>query len=140
MFDSSFSVLAQSSGGGEAAAGIFGMLCFCVFSLIYLAVIVAVIAGGWKMFVKAGQPGWAVLVPFYNAYIVCKIVGRPDWWFLLLLIPIVGAIFGIILAIDLAKSFGKDVGYALGIIFLGFIFIPMLGFGKAQYQGPSVSA
>lgn len=121
-----------SSGGGSAAGAIVG----CMFLLVYLALIVVVIAGMWKMFAKAGQPGWAAIVPIYNIYIWCKIVGRPGWWVLLLLIPIVSIIFAIILCVDLAKAFGKGVGFAVGIIFLGFIFIPILGFGKAQYQGP----
>lgn len=121
-----------SSGGGSAAGAIVG----CMFLLVYLALIVVVIAGMWKMFAKAGQPGWAAIVPIYNIYILCKIVGRPGWWVLLLLIPIVSIIFAIILCVDLAKAFGKGVGFAVGIIFLGFIFIPILGFGKAQYQGP----
>lgn len=129
-------LLAQSSstgsGGGSAAGAIVG----CMFLLVYLALIVVVIAGMWKMFAKAGQPGWAAIVPIYNIYIWCKIVGRPGWWVLLLLIPIVSIIFAIILCVDLAKAFGKGVGFAIGIIFLGFIFIPILGFGKAQYQGP----
>lgn len=132
----SSTILAQNnsgSGAGAAIAGLFG----CMFMLIWLALLVVVIAGMWKMFAKAGQPGWAAIVPFYNAYILCKIVGRPDWWFILLFIPVVNIIFGIIVSVDLAKSFGKDVAFAVGIIFLGFIFIPILGFGKAEYQGPA---
>ena len=140
MIASLFDVLAQSSNGGAAAGGAVAMICSCIMFLIYIGVIVLIVAGMWKMFVKAGQPGWAAIVPIYNMVIWCKIVGRPEWWVLLLLIPFVGLIFAIILAVDLAKSFGKDIGYALGIIFLGFIFIPMLGFGSAQYQGPSVKA
>ncbi|WP_199753704.1 MULTISPECIES: DUF5684 domain-containing protein [Corallococcus] len=111
-----------------------------VMSLVYLAVIAVVIAGMWKMFVKAGQPGWAAIVPFYNLYIMLTIVGRPIWWMaLFLLCPPAGFIAGIIMSIDLAKSFGKSTGFGIGIAFLGFIFIPMLGFGDAQYQGPAAS-
>ena len=123
--------LAQNSGGG-AAGGIAG----CMIGIIYLAILVAVIAGMWKMFTKAGQPGWACLVPFYNIYILLKIVGRPGWWLILMLIPIVSIVVGIIVAVDLAKAFGKGIGFAIGIILLGFIFIPILGFGDAEYQGP----
>ena len=94
----------------------------------------------WKMFTKAGQPGWASIIPIYNIYIWCKIVGRPWWWILLMLIPFVNFIICIILCIDLAKSFGKGVGFGLGLAFLGIIFFPILGFGSAQYQGPSAGS
>ena len=101
--------------------------------LIALLLIVAM----WKVFTKAGQPGWASIIPIYNIYIWCKIVGRPWWWILLMLIPFVNVIVAIILCIDLAKSFGKGVGFGIGLALLGIIFFPILGFGSAQYQGPS---
>ena len=93
----------------------------------------------WKVFTKAGQPGWAALVPVYNLIVLLQIVGRPIWWFILFLIPLVGLVVAIIVAIDVAKSFGKGVGFGIGIAFLGFIFYPILGFGDAQYVGPSVT-
>ena len=101
--------------------------------LIALLIIVAM----WKVFTKAGQPGWASIIPIYNLYIWCKIVGRPWWWILLMLIPFVNFIICIILCIDLAKSFGKGVGFGIGLALLGIIFFPILGFGSAQYQGPA---
>ena len=104
--------------------------------LIALLLIVAM----WKVFTKAGQPGWASIIPIYNLYIWCKIVGRPGWWILLMLIPFVNIIVGIILCIDMAKSFGKGVGFGIGLALLGIIFWPILGFGSAQYQGPAASA
>src|SRR3954466_10720385 len=103
--------------------------------LIALLIIVAM----WKVFTKAGQPGWASIIPIYNLYIWCKIVGRPGWWILLMLIPFVNIIVGIILCIDMAKSFGKGAGFGIGLALLGVIFIPILGFGSAQYQGPAAS-
>ena len=134
-------MLAQSGSGGggggagAAGAGIVGIL----FILAYLAIIVLVIAGGWKMFVKAGQPGWGIIVPILNIYFMLKIAGRPGWWIILFLIPIVNLIVGIIMYVDIAKSFGKGIGFALGLIFLGFIFMPILGFGDAEYQGPAAA-
>ena len=104
--------------------------------LIALLIIVAM----WKVFTKAGQPGWASIIPIYNLYIWCKIVGRQWWWILLMLIPLVNFIICIILCIDLAKSFGKGVGFGLGLAFLGIIFFPILGFGSAQYQGPTAGS
>lgn len=108
-----------------------------LFWIIWLAVMILIIAACWKVFTKAGHPGWAAIIPFYNIYIWCKIVGRPAWWIILMLIPFVNFIIAMILSIDLAKSFGKGVGFGLGLAFLGIIFWPILGFGSAQYQGPS---
>jgi hypothetical protein len=110
-------------------------------SMIFgLLVALLIIVAMWKVFTKAGQPGWASIIPIYNLYIWCKIVGRPWWWILLMLIPFVNFIIAIILSIDLAKSFGKGVGFGLGLALLGFIFWPILGFGSAQYQGPAAGS
>jgi len=105
--------------------------------IVGLLVAVLMIVALWKIFTKAGQPGWACLIPIYNIYILCKIVGRPGWWVILMLIPFVNFIIAIILSIDLAKSFGNGVGFGLGLAFLGIIFFPILGFGSSQYQGPA---
>src|SRR5436853_7723597 len=83
--------------------------------LIALLLIVAM----WKVFTKAGQPGWASIIPIYNLYVWCKIVGRPWWWILLMLIPFVNFIILIILCIDMAKSFGKGAGFGIGLALLG---------------------
>ena len=115
----------------DAASGIIGI----IIGLIYLAIIVLMIAGMWKVFAKAGEPGWAAIVPIYNMVVLIKIAGRPLWWIILLILPFVSLIFFIIVSLDLAKKFGKGAGYAVGLIFLPFIFYPMLGFGDAQYLG-----
>jgi hypothetical protein len=104
---------------------------------VLLAIAFLMIAAMWKVFSKAVQPGWASIIPIYNLYVMCKIAGRPGWWVILMLIPFVNLIVIIILCIDIAKSFGNGVGFGLGLFFLGFIFFPILGFGSAQYQGPS---
>jgi hypothetical protein len=122
----------------DSAAGIIAGGVLMVTMAVALAIAAAVIAGGWKIFTKAGQPGWAVLVPFYNILIMLRIVGRPDIWLLFCLIPGVSVVIGIILCIDLAKSFGKDTVYAIGLILLPIVFVPLLGFGDARYQGPAV--
>ena len=108
-----------------------------LFWIFYLAFTILILAAWWKIFTKAGQPGWACIIPIYNLYVWCKIVGRPWWWILLMLIPFVNIIILIILIIDLAKSFGKGVGFGIGLLLLAVIFFPILGFGSAQYQGPS---
>ena len=107
------------------------------FWICEMAFIVLMLAAMWKIFAKAGQPGWAAIIPIYNWIVWCKIVGRPAWWVLLLLICF--PIFFIILSIDLAKSFGKGVGFAVGLILLSIIFFPILGFGNATYQGPAAA-
>jgi len=119
---------ATSAAGGSPVPGIIGLL-------IGLLIIVAM----WKVFTKAGQPGWASIIPIYNLYIWCKIVGRPWWWILLMLIPVVNFIILIILCIDTAKSFGKGAGFGIGLALLGVIFWPILGFGSAQYQGAAAA-
>ena len=106
-----------------------------VFFIIYLAIIVLIVASMWKIFTKAGKPGWAAIVPIYNVIVILEIVGKPIWWIILILIPFVNIIIGFILANELAKAFGRGVGTTLGLIFLPFIFYPVLGFGSAQYQG-----
>lgn len=107
-----------------------------VLILLYILVIVVEIAALWKVFVKAGHPGWAAIIPIYNTYILLKIAGRPAWWLILFFIPIVNFVIAIIVFNDISKSFGKGVGFTVGLILLGFIFIPILGFGSAQYRGP----
>jgi len=105
--------------------------------IIYLAVIVFEIASLWKVFVKAGKPGWAAIIPFYNSYLLLKIVGRPGWWLILYFIPLVNIVILILVMIDVAKSYGKSGAFAVGLILLAPIFIPILGFGSAQYRGPA---
>ncbi len=108
-----------------------------IMMVVWVGIMLVCIAGMWKMFTKAGQPGWGAIVPIYNAYLLCKIAGRPGWWILLFLIPIVSLIVAIILMLDLAKSFGKGTAFAIGLILLSPIFMCILGFGSAQYQGPA---
>lgn len=104
--------------------------------LIWLAVIVVEFAAMWLMFQKAGQPGWAAIIPIYNIIVMLRIVGRPTWWILLYFIPVVNFVIAIVLMLDLARSFGKGTGFGLGLVFLSFIFVPILGFGSAAYIGP----
>lgn len=102
--------------------------------IAYAIVMLLIIASQWKVYTKAGKPGWAVLIPIYNIIVLLEIVRKPIWWIVLLLIPIVNFVILIIINVNLAKVFGKGTGFALGLIFLPFIFIPILGFGNAQYQ------
>ncbi len=105
--------------------------------IFYLALYVLGVAGLWMVFTKAGEEGWKAIIPIWNTLIILKIVGREWWWILLLLIPIVGLVIWIIVALDLAKSFGRGTGFGVGLIFLSFIFIVILGFGSDTYKGPA---
>jgi uncharacterized protein DUF5684 len=105
-----------------------------MFWIVWLAVVVFMIAAWWKVFTKAGKPGWAAIVPIYNIIVLLEIAGKPLWWILLMLIPLVNIVVGIIVYVAFARNFGKGVGFALGLIFLGFIFFPILAWGDAEYR------
>lgn len=105
-------------------------------SIITLVICVAVIVANWKIFEKAGEAGWKSLIPFYNSYILYKIAMGNGWFFLLVFIPVVGALIAsVLISIKLAKAFGKGVGFMVGLFFLAPIFRLILGFGSADYQG-----
>lgn len=102
---------------------------------VVLAVVAVVeIAAFWRIFTKAGRPGWASIVPLYNVWVLLRITGKPGWWLILMFVPLVNIVIGILETVELAKVFGKSGGFAAGLIFLPFIFYPMLAWGDAQYQ------
>lgn len=104
--------------------------------ILPLLLAIFLIASIWKVFSKAGQPGWASIVPFYNIYIMTKIANKPAWWMaIILLVPIANIVFLIMLYNAIAQAFGKSSGFTVGMILLPYIFWPILGFGSAQYQG-----
>ena len=116
--------------GASAIAGIgAGMM------ILYFVVLIFMLIVWWKIFTKAGKPGWGVIIPIYNIILMLEIAGRPGWWFLLMLIPGVNFVISIIVILDFAKAFGKGTGFGLGMLFLGIIFYPILAFGDAQYVG-----
>jgi hypothetical protein len=109
--------------------------------VIVIPIVLIAIVAMWRIFTKAGQPGWAVLIPFYNLYVYTQIVKRPGWWMLLYfasVIPVIGSIGVLIVSIidslRLAKLFGKTAGFGVGIILLGIVFLPILAFGDADYD------
>lgn len=103
-----------------------------VAALLFLLV---VIASSWKMYEKAGVAGWKAIIPIYNMYVLVQIAGKPWWWFLLMFVPVVGVIIYLLVGLSLAERFGKGTLFGIGLFFLGFIFVPILAFGKARYQG-----
>lgn len=107
-----------------------GFIIFC------LAISILQIAAMWKVFTKAGQPGWAAIIPIYNAYIMLKIGGKPGWWLIWFIVPIANIVVAIWMTNMISKSFGHDEGFTAGLIFLGIIFWPILGFGSSKYLGP----
>ena len=104
---------------------------------VMLALMVVLMVGLWKVFAKAGQPAWACLIPIYNLYILLKIAGRPGWWILLMIIPLVNIVVSILVAIDVAKAFGQSAAWGVVLLFLlcGFGYL-LLGFGNYRYIGP----
>ncbi len=90
----------------------------------------------WKLYQKAGYPGWAAIIPIYNAIVLIQIARKPIWWILLYLIPLVNIIIAIIVTHNVSVNFGKGAGFTLGLIFLGPIFYPILAWGEAEYQQP----
>ena len=102
--------------------------------VVMLVLVVVVLASIWRVYEKAGQPGWASIIPIYNLYILMKIAGKPGWWLLLCFIPLVNIIVLILVYVALAENFAKGPGFALGLLLLGFIFFPILAWGDAVYD------
>lgn len=116
----------------SSAGGTLSIVCSVVVAIV-------LVIGMWKMFTKAGEPGWAAIIPLYNAFVLFKITWGSGIKFLLLLIPIVNIIILIKTQIKLAKAFGKGGGFVAGLIFLAPIFYAILGFGDAKYMGVPVT-
>ncbi|MBB4907459.1 DUF5684 domain-containing protein [Actinophytocola algeriensis] len=105
--------------------------------ILILATMITMIVAMWKLFEKAGQPGWAAIVPFFNFYTVLKVVGRPGWWLALMIVPIANVVVVILVAVDLARAFSRDGGFAVLLVLLPFVGFPMLAFSAtAVYRGP----
>ncbi len=123
-------MLMQEGEGVGVAGGIMGL----GFLVVWCAIFLVILASMWITFTKAGEPGWACLVPIYNLVVLCRMAGKPGRWVLLMLIPFVNFVIIIIVFIALAKNFGKGTGFGIGLAFLGFIFFPMLAWGDAKFQ------
>lgn len=124
------------SGTTAAAAGV-GIALILIWMLVTFAVLAVMVVSMWKLFKKAGKQGWEAIIPIYNTIVLLQIVGRPVWWIVLMLIPFVNIVVGIIVALDLAKSFGKDAGLGIVIALFPIIGYPILAFGDAKYKGPA---
>ena len=104
--------------------------------VIYFAIILLMIVSLWIVLTKAGRPGVAIIVPIWNLIEIIRISGKPIWWILLFLIPIVNIVILIMVYHGISKAFGKDAGFTVGLVLLGFVFWPILAFGKAKYSKP----
>ena len=109
---------------------------FIAYFLFIIAIVVFMCIVRWKIYVKAGYEGWEAIIPIYSFIVLLKIVGKPWWWIFMMIIPVVNIVFAVWTVNMLSKSFGKDEGFTAGLIFLGIIFYPILGFGSAKYVGP----
>ncbi|MBV9496764.1 MAG: signal peptidase I [Acidobacteria bacterium] len=107
--------------------------------IVYLVIVLVTIIGLWKVFEKAGEPGWAAIVPLYNIAVICKIAGKPMWWAILYFVPFVNFVIAILVSIGVANRFGKGTGFALGLTFLPFIFYPLLGFSDSRAGAPAMA-
>jgi hypothetical protein len=122
-----------SSNGQQVACPTWLPMAGAAFWVIILAIILITIISLWKIFTKAGQPGWASIIPIYSSIVTIQIAKKPTWWIILMFIPLVNIVMGCIVAYNLAKVFGKGGGFAAGLIILPVIFYPILAFGSAQY-------
>ncbi len=121
----------------ESTVSLGGLFAFFgIFTIFFMLIFVLIIVSMWRIYQKAGQPGWASIVPIYNYIVLLEMIGKPTWWILLLFIPFINVIFIIIIFHNLSKSFGQDIGFTLGLIFLPFIFYPILAFGNYSYLKP----
>lgn len=123
----------QMDPAATAAFAAFGL----AFAVFYLAVMVLMVVSYWKLYAKAGKPGWAAIVPIYNLIVLCELVGKPTWFWLLLFVPFVNLYAIIVLIHGFALSFGKDTAWTVGLLLLGIVFFPLLAFSAAKYVGPA---
>lgn len=102
--------------------------------MLELALIVLICAGAWKTYEKAGEPGWAALIPFYNLWVLLRIAHKPGWWFIMFLIPLVNIVFGLLTFFTLSRKYGYPPVFGVGLLFLPFVFWPILGFSANRYE------
>ena len=135
---------------GAAAGGLVGVMLVFVIMIMLICITLGIlqIIGTWKILTKANKPGWGALIPFYNQYLLCKITGVNPWWIVIVIcsgflsfIPVIGGLlsfaasiyFAILLNVSLARSFGKEDSYAVGLILLAPIFYFILGTKDTKY-------
>lgn len=126
--------LQDEGGDGSEGLGILAGILGIGFFMFMMVFALIMIVSAWKVFVKAGKPGWAAIVPIYNMIVMLEVVGKPLWWIVLFFLPIANFVAGILVCIALAEKFGKGAGFGIGLAFLGFVFFPILAFSDAEYK------
>lgn len=106
--------------------------------VITAVVTILLVVAYWRIFEKAGEPGWKSIIPLYSSYTLCKLVFSSGWFFLLELIPVVGFVVRVVRRYRLSRAFGHGVGFTLGLIFLPNIFTLILGFNKDEFHAENV--
>lgn len=122
-----FAQLAADDAARQLSGAMSGTMMLFIFAVVAL-----MLAAMWRVNERAGEPGWAVLVPIYNIYVMLKVARMSPWWMLTLIIPVVNIVVSFAMSFGIAKRFGKGVGFGLGLAFLPFIFLPLLAWGDAQ--------
>lgn len=120
----------ENNDAGAIAAAIAGL---GIFLLFFFVLIIFFIVCRWKVFTKAGKEGWKSIIPIYNIIVMLEITKQPTIWILYFFIPFVNLYFAIKHLHGLSRAFGKDVGFTVGLLFLPYIFYPILAFGDAKY-------
>lgn len=126
----------------SGSSGVGWLLIFIPLFAVLLGLAIFEIVAVWRVYEKAGKPGWACLIPIYNYWVFAEIAGKPGWWGLALLlsvIPVIGTIFAVIvmviLSIGVARNFGKSDAFGvIGLWLFSAVGVPMLAFGPATYQ------
>lgn len=124
---------------GQTNNGAVAGLLLFLFFIIFVAVVIAVVSM-WKLFTKAGKPGWAAIVPIYNLMVMAEISGKPSWWGLLVLVPFANIVFSFWIMWLFVERFGKGPGFFIFYVLLPIVALPVLAFGKSQYQPPQFTA
>jgi len=121
----------------ETPEEVLPLTALAIFAIFYIAIIGLFILIHWKVYTKANRPGWHSLIPIYSLIVLLEMIGKPTWWWLMFFIPFVNFYYFYQICAGLSKSFGKDSGFAIGLLLLNPIFMGILAFGDAQYLGPN---
>ena len=122
--------------------GIVALLTSGVVGIVGLLIIIVLLIAAWKLYAKAGKPGWAAIIPFYNIWVMGEIIygSANAWKCLLMLIPGIGGFFGWLFLFRFAQVFGKEILFCILNILFPYIIMPMMAFGGDTYKGPTSSA
>jgi hypothetical protein len=131
-------IVLQSSTGSASMAGLIAGA--IANFMLTVAIYVIFVIGAWRVFSKADRPGWWSIIPIWNAIVLLQITGRSGWWVLGYLIPLLNLFVQIRWGIEMAQSYGRGIGFAIGLILLEPLFLVILGFGDTSYLGPAAQA